>query len=145
MPRGPWSCWAITRRSRTGGAFDLVASQRDRPGPLQQTEWRSITEAAVERLYKIFTRRARRKSRGLQSPRVEVATEISRTAFKEPSSAELAEERAQWILKRCGQEFAMSLVAMRDRGGLDDAVRVLKTKLVALNLPVRRRSNGRSW
>jgi len=103
-----------------------------------------MTEAAVERLYKIFTRRARGKSRGLQSPRADVATEISRTAFKEPSSAELAEERAQWILKRCGEQFANSLVAMQDCGGLDAALRVLKTKLFALNLPVRRGSNGRS-
>jgi hypothetical protein len=106
------------------------------------------TEAEVERLYRMFrdstTRRARRRSRGL-APSVGVRTseQNSRSCIAQPgnfeascedspSRAELAEERAQWILTRCGEEFAKSLVAMRDVGGLDDAMRVLKQKLVAI-------------
>lgn len=109
-----------------------------------------MTEAAFERLYKMFLdskkRRARRESRGLdrnadrksegnvrtpiagRSSRAVVA-DISRDPFLDATPAELAEERAQWILRTCGEQFASSLVAMRDCGGLDDAVRVLKTKL----------------
>jgi hypothetical protein len=125
-----------------------------------------MTEAAFERLYKMFLdskkRRARRRSRGPgqnadmrksernvrapiagQSSGAGVAAETSRDPFLDATPAELAEERAQWILRTCGEQFANSLVAMRDRGCLDDALRVLKAKLVALD--PRRGSTARSW
>jgi hypothetical protein len=103
-----------------------------------------MTEAALERLYKMFLdSKARRVRRGGLDQNAVIRKSERRIAapsagadaadegFKEPSAAELAEQRAQWILKRCGEEFSISLVAMQDSGGLAAAVRVLKAKLSA--------------
>jgi hypothetical protein len=114
---------------------------------------KKMSEVEIERLYKMFLdskARRHRKSRGLvqhadirrsaqklraqipqQSPRADVPDEISRASFNDsPSRAELAEQSAQWILARCGQEFALSLIAMHDKGRLGEAVRVLKRRLL---------------
>jgi hypothetical protein len=112
------------------------------------------TEAEIEHLYSMMlrtskARRARRMSQGLaqnagirtsdrdsraqsaaQRYRASVADKIS-TFDEDPSRAKLAEEAAHWIFKTCGEHFARSLVALRDCGRLDDAVRVLKQKLLA--------------
>ena len=113
-----------------------------------------MTEAGIERLYKAFrkpkARRAERKSRVLarnatsksgqnpqaefagQSCRADFADKHSRAQFAENPSPAEAEQSAEWILDKCGEGPAISLVLMYAAGTLDETMRVLRRKLYAI-------------
>jgi hypothetical protein len=102
---------------------------------------KEITEAEFEGLYKVFrnpkARRARRKSRDLaqnadtsksgRNPRAEFAEFV-----ENPSPAEAAERNAEWILNKCGEGGAVTLVFMYGSGRFDETMRVLRRKLYAI-------------
>jgi hypothetical protein len=110
------------------------------------------TEAEVERLYWMMLRasKARRKSRRWarnvdgsagQNPRAEFAgRNRANVADKNtqaqpvvsPALAEEAEKNAEWILNKCGEGPAVSLVLMQTAGSLDETIRVLRRKVHAI-------------
>jgi hypothetical protein len=112
-----------------------------------------MTEAAVERLYKIFTRRARRKSRGLnqnadirksernarehvagQSPRAGVVADSSRVPLQtnRPLPKWVVSD-AEYCVNKYGKGIWVGLLFLWRLGELDDFMRALWRKLVIEN------------
>jgi hypothetical protein len=60
------------------------------------------------------------------------------------SPAEVAEQNAKWILNKCGEGPAVSLVLMHRAGELDETMRVLRRMLYAIKEEREKNEFGKS-